>query len=89
MSRPQRWVMVSLVGVAIFAGTWWFAESVLGTDRGTAQALAGLAVALVTVPAGWWFALDPAAAPKTTVARPRSWLCTATAASSSRTRCRR
>jgi hypothetical protein len=34
-------------------------EAFIGVDRGTAQSLAGLAVALVTLPAGWWFGLDP------------------------------
>jgi hypothetical protein len=61
VSRALRWVVISIVGVGVFAVTWWLTEAVIGVDRGTAQALAGLAVALVTLPAGWWFALDPSA----------------------------
>jgi hypothetical protein len=58
VSRTARWIAVSIVGVGVFALTWWLAESLFGMDRGTAQAFAGLAVALATVPAGWWFAQD-------------------------------
>src|SRR5262245_32625793 len=62
MSRGASWAVVSVFGVAVFTLTWWVAEAVFALDRGTAQAFAGLAVALATVPAGWWFALDPSAA---------------------------
>ncbi len=66
LSRTQRWLAVSIVGIGVFSGIWWFAEAVLGMDRGTAQALAGLAFALVTTPAGWWFALDSSPATRRT-----------------------
>jgi hypothetical protein len=58
MSRAARWIAVCIAGVGVFAFTWWLAETVFGVDRGTAQAFAGLAVALATVPAGWWFAKE-------------------------------
>jgi hypothetical protein len=79
MSRTQRWIVVSAVGIGAFALIWWLTENVFAMDRGTAQALAGLAVALITVPAGWWFAQEqkPAPAPTTvdTPSRPaRRWL---------------
>jgi hypothetical protein len=59
VSRALRWVVISVVGVGVFALTWWLTEAFIGVDRGTAQSLAGLAVALVTLPAGWWFGLEP------------------------------
>ncbi len=62
MSRGQRWAVISGGGIAVFALTWWFVEAGLGLDRSSAQAFAGLAVALVSVPAGWWFALAPSPA---------------------------
>jgi hypothetical protein len=61
VSRTTRWMVVAVVGITAFAVTWWLAESAFGLDRGTAQAIAGLVVGLITVPAGWWFALDPPA----------------------------
>jgi hypothetical protein len=67
--RLVRVLGLPALAAVAFLGAWWLFESVLGADRGTAQALAGMILAVVSIGQSVWAGYQapaPAGQPGTT-----------------------
>ena len=60
MRLVVRWGVATSVSLAMFALSWWTAQSLARLDEGAALGVAGAVLAAVLAVAAWWAAREPA-----------------------------
>ena len=58
MGRGARWGVAVCLSAVAFALGWWVCAALLHRDEGISLGIAGAALAIVIVIAGWWAGLE-------------------------------